>query len=80
MRMKGLEVRVIVFSATFNNISAISSPSVLLIEETEYPEKTTNLSQVTDKLVRIIQCNKETKSYYHIQVDSLSYVYIGKCL
>ena len=37
-----------VFNATFNNISVISWQSVLLVEETEYPEKTTDLSQVTD--------------------------------
>jgi hypothetical protein len=42
-----------VFNATFNNISVISWWSVLLVEETkkEYPEKTTDLSQVTDKLL-----------------------------
>jgi hypothetical protein len=39
-----------VFNATFNNISVISWQSVLLVEETEYPEKTTDLLQVTDKL------------------------------
>ena len=39
-------VGVIVFNATFNNITAISWRSVLL----EYPEKTNDLSQVTDKL------------------------------
>ena len=33
-----------------NNISVISWLSVLLVEETECPEKTTDLSQVTDKL------------------------------
>jgi hypothetical protein len=38
------------FNAIFNNISAISGRSVLLVEETGGPEKTTNLSQVTDKL------------------------------
>jgi len=38
------------FNATFNNISVISLRLVLLVEETEYPEKTTDLSQVTDKL------------------------------
>jgi hypothetical protein len=38
------------FNAIFNNISAISWRSVLLVEETGGPEKTTNLSQVTDKL------------------------------
>jgi hypothetical protein len=40
-----------VFNATFNNISAISWWSVLLVEETRVSgEKTTDLSQVTDKL------------------------------
>ena len=44
-------VRVMVFNETFNNISVISCRSVLLVEgETGYPEKTTDLSQVTDKL------------------------------
>ena len=43
-----------VFNATFNNISAISWQSVLLVEETECTEKTTDLSQVTDKLYQII--------------------------
>ena len=33
---------VMVFNATFNNISAISWWSDLLVEETEYPEKTTD--------------------------------------
>ena len=43
-----------VFNATFNNISVISWRSVLLVEETGVPEKTTDLSQVTDKLYRIV--------------------------
>ena len=43
-----------VFNATFNNISVISWWSVVLVEETEYPEKTTDLSQVTDKLYHIM--------------------------
>jgi hypothetical protein len=41
------------FNATFNNISVISWRSVLL-EETEYPDKTTDLPQVTDKLYHIM--------------------------
>jgi hypothetical protein len=43
-----------VFNATFNNISAISWRSVLLVDETGVPEKTTNLPQVTDKLHHIM--------------------------
>jgi hypothetical protein len=44
------------FNATFNNISVISCWSVLLVDETgsEYLEKTTDLSQVTDKLYHIM--------------------------
>jgi hypothetical protein len=39
-----------VINATFNNISVISWRSVLLVAETGFPEKTTDLLQVTDKL------------------------------
>ena len=42
------------FNATFNNISVISWQSVLLVEETGALEKTTDLSQVTDKLYHIM--------------------------
>ena len=49
-----LFVCLIVFNATFNNISAISWRSVLLVGETENTEKTTDLSQVTDKLYHIM--------------------------
>ena len=41
-----------VFNITFNNISDISWQSVLLVEGTR--EKTTDLSQVTDKLHHIM--------------------------
>ena len=43
-----------VFNATFNNSSVISWRSVLLVEETDNTEKTTDLSQVTDKLYHIM--------------------------
>ena len=43
-----------VFNATFNNISAISWLSVLLVNETRVPGETTDLPQVTDKLYHIM--------------------------
>jgi hypothetical protein len=44
-----------VSNATFNNISVISWRSVLLVEKTGVPkEKTTTLSQVTNKLCHIL--------------------------
>jgi hypothetical protein len=43
-----------VFNATFNNISDISWRSVLLVEETGVPDKTTDLSQITDILYQIM--------------------------
>jgi hypothetical protein len=42
-----------VFNATFNNVSVISWWSVLFVEETGVPEKTTDLPQATDKLYHI---------------------------
>ena len=38
----------------FNDISVMSLQSVLLVEEIEYPEKTIDLPQVTDKFNHII--------------------------
>jgi hypothetical protein len=43
-----------VFNATFNNISGVSWRSVLLGRKTEYLEKTTDLSQVTDNLYHLM--------------------------
>jgi hypothetical protein len=45
-----VRVRVMVFNATFNNISVSSWWSVLLVEEAGIPGKTSDLPQVTDKL------------------------------
>ena len=50
--ISGLEIRVMVFSATFNNISVMSCRAVLLVED--IPEKTTDLPQVTDNLYYIM--------------------------
>ena len=49
-----MRVRVIVFSATFDNISTITWRSVLLVEETGVSGKTTDMPQVTDKLYHIM--------------------------
>jgi hypothetical protein len=49
----GVRVNVMVFNATFSNISVISQRSVLLVEETRVPGKNTDLTQVTDKLYHI---------------------------
>ena len=50
-----VRVRVVVLNATFNYISVISWWSILLMEKTEkYPEKSTELPQVTDTLYNIM--------------------------
>ena len=42
-----------VFNATFINVSVISLRSVYWWRKPEYTEKTTDLSQVTDRLYRV---------------------------
>jgi hypothetical protein len=57
-----------VFNATFNNISAISWRSVLLVEKTGAPrKKPTVLPIVTDKYLGMIgtDCIGSWKSNYH---------------
>ena len=45
-----------VFNATFNNISDISTRTVLLVKESGVPEKkNTDMSQVIDKLYHIVR-------------------------
>ena len=44
-----------VFNATFNNMSVISWLSVLLVGKLKHLKKTTDLSQVTDKLYHTSQ-------------------------
>ena len=53
-------VIVTMFNATFNNISVVSWQSVLLVEETGVPGKTTDLPQVTDKLDHIVSSVRAT--------------------
>ena len=68
------EARIMVFNTTFNNISVISWRSVLLVKEPEYPEKTTDLPQVTDKLYYIhfvilyshTRVNLTSRGLYHL--------------
>ena len=47
-------VRVMVFNATFNNISVISCGLVLLVEETVVPRENHRPAKVTDKLYHIM--------------------------
>jgi hypothetical protein len=48
--VKTMGGRLMVFNNTANNISIILWRSVLYVGKPEYPEKTTDLSQVIDKL------------------------------
>ena len=47
------EFWILEFKATFSNISAISWRPVLVVEEAEYPERTTDPRQATGKLYHL---------------------------
>jgi hypothetical protein len=47
------EFWILEFNATFNNISTISWQPVLVVEEAEYPERTTDPRQATGKLYHL---------------------------
>jgi hypothetical protein len=49
-----LRARIMVFNATFNNISVISLPTIILVGKTGVPGETTDLPQVTRKLYHIM--------------------------
>jgi hypothetical protein len=44
---------IMVFNTTFNNISAISWQSVLMVEETRVPGETADLPQVTENIITL---------------------------
>ena len=67
-----------VFNTTFNNISVISWQSVLLVEENEYPEKTTEYIspwtgfELTTLVVIGIACTGNCKSNYHMIMTTMA--------
>ena len=64
-----------VFKATFNHASAISWMSVLLVEVTEYPEKTTELPEVTDNFfLNIVVSSTNRHCVLHSQCYYVTYV------
>jgi hypothetical protein len=72
-------VCLLVVNATFNTITFTSWQSVLLEEETEYPEKTTDLSQVTDKLYNIMLFTSSWSRFEHTILVVIGTDCIGSC-
>jgi hypothetical protein len=69
-----------VFNATFNNISVISWLSALLVRKPEYPEKTTDLYQVTDQTlnhIMLYQVHLSRIRTHNVSGDRHSF--IGSC-
>ena len=74
-----MNVCLMVFNATFNNISVISWRSVLLVKETEGPVENRDLSQVIDKLYHIMLY---TSPWSRLELTTSVVIgtdYIGSC-
>ena len=66
--LKSLRPRVMVFNATFNNISVIyRGCQFYWWRKTEYLEKTANLPQITDKLHQIMKSLKLDSSFFFVK-------------
>jgi hypothetical protein len=64
-----VKVRVMVFNATFNNISVISWWLVILVEDTRVPGEHHRLSQVSDKLyLNVVSSTRLTRALQCINV------------
>jgi len=66
-------------NATFSNISAISWRSVLVVEEAEYPERTTDHGQATDKFYHV-RLRVERTFFYNLQTRTRTHAVLMICL